>query len=127
MIGASVSALFTNVPMKNMLCGATLGSAVMVLPGWIGMSEELCKYNFWAFVAFEFCIGVYFPAICTVKSEAVPESHRATIYNLFRAPMNLIVVVVLLLDLSLMRTFQLVCQLLVLAAVAVAALIFKSP
>merc|ERR1719265_1034773 len=114
MIGASISTLVSNVPMKKMLCGATLGSAVMVMPGWVGMNEALCKYNFWAFVLFELCIGIYFPAICTIKSEAVPESHRATIYNLFRAPMNLIVCSVLLVNPSLQATFQLVSTMLVL-------------
>jgi len=120
MIGASFSALFSNIPTKKMLCGATLGAAVMVVPGWVGMSEELCKYNFWAFVAFEFCVGIYFPAICTLKSECVPESHRSTIYNLFRAPMNLIVVVVLLANPDLMSTFKLVSTMLLLSGVTAA-------
>merc|ERR1719265_1467497 len=88
------------------------------------MSEELCKYNFWAFVAFEFCIGVYFPAICTIKSEAVPESCRATVYNLFRAPMNLIVVSVLLTNLELMATFRLVSLMLLFSALTSAVILY---
>jgi len=123
MIGASVSALCSNVPATKMLCGATLGSAVMIVPAWVGMSQDLIKYNFWAFVAFEFCVGVYFPSICTLKSMAVPESHRSTIYNLFRAPMNLIVITTLLLDLTLMRTFQVVSIMLLLSGVTAAMLL----
>merc|ERR1719498_710116 len=124
MTGASVAALFNNkVPTEKMLCGATIGSAVMVVPGWIGMSEALTKYNLWAFVAFEFCVGIYFPAICTLKSETVPESHRATIYNLFRAPMNAIVVAVLLANPDLMRTFQLVCSMLLMSALTAGTLL----
>jgi len=123
MIGASVSALCSNVPATKMLCGATLGSAVMIVPAWIGMSQALTKYNFWVFVAFEFCVGMYFPSICTLKSMAVPESHRSTIYNIFRAPMNLIVIATLLLNLTLMRTFQVVSIMLLLSGVTAAMLL----
>lgn len=126
MIGSCIAALCNNVPTKKMLCGATLGAAVMIIPGWIGMSEALCKYNFWAFVAFEFCVGIYFPAICTLKSETVPESHRATIYNLFRAPMNLIVLGVLLANLDLSFTFQLISMMLLISG-GTAAIILHLP
>merc|ERR1719420_1724898 len=92
------------------------------------MSEELTKYNLWAFVIFELCCGMYFPSICNLKSEAVPESHRATIYNLFRAPMNLIVVAVLLVNPDLVPTFQLVSTMLLLSGcTAVAALVLSEP
>merc|ERR1719453_2477170 len=103
--------------------GATLGAAVMIVPGWLGISEALCKWNFWAFVAFEFCVGVYFPTICTLKSEVVPESHRATIYNLFRAPMNLIVLGVLLVNLDLSVTFQVVSTMLLVSGGTAAVLL----
>merc|ERR1719171_24670 len=84
----------------------------MILPGWVGMTAGMVKWNFWAFVAFEFCVGVYFPSICTIKSQCVPESHRATIYNIFRAPMNAIVVSVLLVNPDLMPTFKLLFHML---------------
>merc|ERR1719231_505754 len=116
MIGASISALASNVQTKKMLCAAlTLGAFAMLMPAYVGMSESLSMYNLWAFVVFEFCVGIYFPSICTLKSEAVPESHRATIYNLFRAPMNLIVVAVLLINPDLMPTFKLVSNMLLMA------------
>merc|ERR1719482_1126089 len=89
----------------------------MLMPAYIGMSEALSRYNLWAFVIFELAVGIYFPAICTLKSEAVPESHRATIYNLFRAPMNAIVVSVLLVNPQLMPTFKLVANMLLGAGV----------
>merc|ERR1719388_757129 len=96
MIGASIVALCDSKQTKKVLCLALMVAAIaMLVPAYIGMSEALCKYNLWAFVVFELCVGIYFPAICTLKSDAVPESHRATIYNIFRAPMNAIVVAVL--------------------------------
>merc|ERR1719482_1128857 len=89
----------------------------MVMPAHVGMSESLSMYNLWAMCCFELCVGIYFPSICTLKSEAVPESHRATIYNLFRAPMNAIVVSVLLVNPQLMPTFKLVANMLLGAGV----------
>merc|ERR1719324_963401 len=116
MIGASISALTSKIATRKRLCGALMLAAVaMIVPAHVGMSESLSMYNLWAFACFELCVGIYFPSICTLKSEAVPESHRATVYNLFRAPMNLIVVSVLLVNPDLMPTFQLVSSMLLLA------------
>lgn len=47
---------------------------------------------------FEVCVGMYFPIMGTMKGSIVPESKRAAIYNLYRIPLNLIVVVSLLAD-----------------------------
>merc|ERR1719240_1780408 len=124
MIGASICALCSNVQTKKMLCFAlVLGAAVMLIPAYGGMSESLSMYNLWAFVIFELCVGIYFPSICTLKSESVPESHRATIYNLFRAPMNAIVIAVLLLNPDLMKTLQLVSTMLLLSALSAGTLL----
>jgi MFS transporter, MFS domain-containing protein family, molybdate-anion transporter len=51
---------------------------------------------FWTFNVFELCCGLYFPAIGTIRSKYVPEETRATVMNIFRVPLNLIVVTVLL-------------------------------
>merc|ERR1719235_765747 len=124
MIGASISAVASNIATKKMLCMALIVSAAaMLVPAHVGMSESLSMYNLWAFLCFELCVGIYFPSICTLKSEAVPESHRATIYNLFRAPMNLIVVAVLLVNPDLKPTFQLVSTMLLLAGLIMAVLL----
>merc|ERR1719324_1002831 len=123
MIGASISALTSKIATRKRLCGALmLAAGAMIMPAHVGMSESLSMYNLWAFVCFELCVGVYFPSICTLKSEAVPESHRATVYNLFRAPMNLIVVSVLLVNPDLKPTFQLVSSMLLLAGMLVGVL-----
>merc|ERR1719311_1213622 len=95
----------------------------MIMPAYVGMSESLSMYNLWALCLFELCVGIYFPSICTLKSEAVPEAHRATVYNLFRAPMNLIVVSVLLVNPDLMPTFQLVSSMLLAAGLIMAVML----
>jgi MFS family permease len=48
-----------------------------------------------SFLAFEFCCGVFWPSKGIVKSHHVPEEVRATMYNIFRVPLNLIVCIVL--------------------------------
>eukprot|EP00455_Lapot_gusevi_P005435 TRINITY_DN1231_c0_g1_i1.p1 TRINITY_DN1231_c0_g1~~TRINITY_DN1231_c0_g1_i1.p1 ORF type:complete len:187 (-),score=79.12 TRINITY_DN1231_c0_g1_i1:121-681(-) len=48
-----------------------------------------------AFFTFEACCGIYWPSLGTMRGRYVPEEVRATIMNLFRMPLNLIVVVVL--------------------------------
>ncbi|KAI8810333.1 hypothetical protein BJ742DRAFT_801453 [Cladochytrium replicatum] len=50
---------------------------------------------FLAFNAFEFSCGLYFPSIGTLRSKFIPEETRATVMNVFRIPLNLIVVIFL--------------------------------
>ena len=49
---------------------------------------------------FEICVGMYFPIMGTMKGEIVPENMRAAIYNLYRIPLNFIVLFSLLTDLT---------------------------
>ena len=44
---------------------------------------------------FEAACGIYFPSMGIIKSKYVPEEVRATVYNIFRIPLNFIVVLVL--------------------------------
>jgi len=50
------------------------------------------------FVAFEFCCGLYMPAVSAVKGALVPEGLRSSVYATYRVPMNGMVLVVLLSD-----------------------------
>lgn len=49
---------------------------------------------------FEITVGMYFPIMGTMKGGIVPEDKRAAIYNLFRIPLNFIVLFSLLTDLT---------------------------
>ena len=49
---------------------------------------------------FECCVGLYFPIMGTMKGGIVPENKRAAIYNLYRIPLNFIVLFSLLTDLT---------------------------
>lgn len=43
-----------------------------------------------SFLVLEFAVGLYYPSIGFLRSRIIPESHRASIMNWFRVPMNMI-------------------------------------
>jgi MFS family permease len=76
------------------------------------------------FLIFEVACGVYFPAIACLRSEYVPETVRTAVINLFRVPLNL-VVVLLLSDVSRLSdrsVFQVCIGVLLIGLIAQAAL-----
>jgi len=50
---------------------------------------------FLSFLTFEATVGIFWPALGTMRSKYIPESSRATIMNFFRIPLNGIVVLLL--------------------------------
>jgi hypothetical protein len=70
----------------------------------IVMTSDL-SLRFFAFLAFEMCVGLYFPALGTLKGDIVPEDKRSTIYNIYRVPLNVAVLLPLLLNFSITTTF----------------------
>eukprot|EP00439_Symbiodinium_sp_Y106_P060396 s2228_g8.t3 len=78
---------------------------------------------FLSFLLFEFCVGIYFPSVGTVKSEL--ERIRATMYNICRVPLNAIVVGLLLTNLSVLQCFRFCAMLL--GIVFLASLGLQSP
>jgi len=71
--------------------------------------------TFLAFLFFEMCVGCYFPMMGTMKSTIVPESKRAAIYNLYRIPLNFIVLFSLLTHLTPKQSFALCATMLAIA------------
>lgn len=59
-------------------------------------STQHIVLTFGAFLLLEVAIGIYFPAMSYVKSQVIPESHRANVMNWFRVPMNVITCAALL-------------------------------
>lgn len=81
---------------------------------------SIANTNTTKFVAmnlFEMTVGMYFPIMGTMKGVIVPESKRAAIYNLYRIPLNFIVLFSLLTDLTPSQSFGLNCVMLSTAAV----------
>lgn len=65
---------------------------------------------------YEFCIGAYYPAMGTVKGTIVPEDQRAAIYNVFRLPLNLLVLLYLVGDFDTAASFFAIAIMLFVAA-----------
>ncbi|KAI9062102.1 DUF791-domain-containing protein [Trametes sanguinea] len=63
--------------------------------------------RFWAFCAFEACVGMYYPVQGMLRGKLVPDEHRATLSSLFRVPLNAFVVVSLLTGVASARHFVL--------------------
>jgi len=78
--------------------------------------------KFIAMNLFEITVGMYFPIMGTLKGSIVPESKRAAIYNLFRIPLNFIVLFSLLTDLTPTQSFSLNALMLGTATVLMVAL-----
>lgn len=68
------------------------------------------------FMMFEVCVGLYWPCICTMKGVYVPEESRSAIYNVFRVPLNAIVLFVLLSKITHINAFS--CCVVMLGAAA---------
>ena len=71
-----------------------VGSIAMLLVA-LHINETV---SFMGMNIFEVCVGMYFPIMGTMKGSIVPENKRAAIYNLYRIPLNFIVVLSLLAD-----------------------------
>ena len=72
--------------------------------------------KFVAMLCFEATVGMYWPVMGTLKGQIVPESKRAAIYNLYRIPLNFIVLFSLLTDLTPTQSFTLNCVMLATAS-----------
>merc|ERR1719350_2073267 len=72
-------------------------SSTLIASQFASSSDILSKYIcFVSFLLIEMSLGMYFPSIGTLRSSLVPGSHRSTIINLFRIPLNLLTVATLL-------------------------------
>ena len=48
------------------------------------------------FIIYEICVGSYRPTLSSLRSKLIPHQYMATIINIFRIPLNITVVVVLI-------------------------------
>ena len=78
-----------------------VGSVAMMVVA----TEASDTVSFLGMNLFEVCVGMYFPIMGTMKGHIVPEDKRAAIYNLYRIPLNFIVLFSLLTDLTPQTSF----------------------
>lgn len=84
--------------------GATAGTWSLFHTG-VAATQGGVFVVFLLLTTFEMGLGGYMAAIATLKATYVPDGLRATIYNIFRVPLNLIVVVINVVSLSSEFTF----------------------
>lgn len=65
-----------------------LGCFALSMPAYLHSAESI----FWSFNLFEVVCGMYSPMIGTLRSTHLPDELRATLMNIFRVPLNIIVV-----------------------------------
>jgi len=76
--------------LKNCLLMIATTMAICCFTTRPGASNIDTVVSFLAFLLLEIAIGMYFPAISYLRSQVIPESHRANVMNWFRVPMNVI-------------------------------------
>lgn len=127
MCGSSIFSLIDSNthPTKILLPVFALSAAALMLSNYFCGTSHL-GLVFGGFLLFEFCIGIYFPTIGSLKSEIVPEEARAGVYNIFRVPLNAVVVGLLLTNLSTKAALGFCCVLITLATLTVAPMAWES-
>ena len=88
----------TRTTMTTMLPVASMSLALATYAVWSNESTNRCHLVSLvaAFFIFEACVGMYFPSIGSLRSQYVPDSHRALIMTLFGVPLNVLVVAIFL-------------------------------
>jgi MFS family permease len=116
MIGSSVFTLLCKrFTVESFMRPVLFISAVSLLTPIVFPGNQLIIFT--GFIVFEICVGIFWPALGTMRGKYVPEATRATVMNFFRVPLNLIVVVILLQNLSMTVIFTCCVIFLFIAAV----------
>jgi len=96
MVGSSLYSILSsrgNSPeevLKYCLLMISISMAVCCFTAGPGASLIQTMVSFGAFLILEVAIGMYFPVISYLRSQVIPESHRANVMNWFRVPMNIV-------------------------------------
>lgn len=114
MCGASWSTISSSFvkPVFQLAIVFSLGILTFLISAFVTGSDAWLKVCFAAFLVFEFCCGVYFPAVGVLKSTIVPERVRGVVYNIYRVPLNILVMSLMLSHFSIIKCFTLCASLL---------------
>jgi len=129
MIGSMLVKEFDNqnIPASTYMCYVFPIAAAALTPACLGVGGFYVQLT--GFCVFEGCCGVYFPTWGNLRSAVVPEECRSTVLNLYRVPLNMIVVIVLynIGDMATTSVFMLCVAFLVGASAAMAWLSTRMP
>mmetsp|Transcript_58241 Transcript_58241/g.103454 ORF Transcript_58241/g.103454 Transcript_58241/m.103454 type:complete len:529 (+) Transcript_58241:223-1809(+) len=114
MCGASWSTISSGCtkPAVQLTIVFSLGIIAFLIAAFCDGSDAWVKVCFVAFLIFEFCCGAYFPSVGVVKSSIVPEHVRGAVYNIYRVPLNILVVSLMLSHFTMIKCFTLCATLL---------------
>lgn len=121
MCGASTATFLGDAlkPRLRLALTFSIGIGAFIVAAIVASKPNFLSVCFATFLIFEFCCGLYFPSVGILKSEVVPEHVRSTMYNMYRVPLNAVVVCLLLSNISMIKCFTLCASLLAAALVAV--------
>ncbi|KZP16952.1 DUF791-domain-containing protein [Athelia psychrophila] len=91
---AGDSTLTLHAKLSSLVCACS----ALALATSVRSNDE--QVRFWAFCAFEACVGMYYPVQGMLRGSLISNEHRATLSSLFRVPLNIFVVVALLTGVS---------------------------
>lgn len=91
MIGSSVFSLLASFVKME-----TIGILTLILAAVSHALPAFTEWRFIAFLLFEVCCGLYWPCFGALRGRYLNERSRSAVMNLFRVPLNLLVVLVLL-------------------------------
>jgi len=103
MLGSRIFAYLSSVMSVGKIGVITM--ALSAISHMMIILTEDVVLRFFAFLVFECCVGLYFPLMGALKGDIVPEDMRSTIYNIYRFPLNVIVLLPLLMAFSISTTF----------------------
>lgn len=109
----------------GILALAALSCLAMAYPHISG-SRGAFSVQYLGMLTYEFVIGAYYPAISVLKGKLVPEDQRAAIYNVFRLPLNLLVLINLTAGFSTQLSFLANAILLIMACILQIRLVGKT-
>jgi hypothetical protein len=105
MAGSSLFSVLIEQTKGEILAVAVFGASAMAMVVIAFSTTD--TFAFLAMNLFEMCVGMYWPIMGTMKGSIVPEDKRAAIYNLYRIPLNFIVLFSLLTNLTSKQSFTL--------------------
>ena len=83
MIGSTAFKLLSHkYAVESLMRPVLFVSALALLVPVAFPGNQLLIYS--AFLVFEFCVGIFWPAMCTMRGKYVPEETRSTVMNFFR-------------------------------------------
>jgi len=83
----------TSAALVYLVASTSMAIPAYCVGGGSGNGNDSCLDNvLFAFILVEMCVGLFLPVSGTLRSKYVPDSHSGAILNIFRLPLNAVVV-----------------------------------